>query len=536
MRMSVTPASDSSTWLKHFWWLLAAVFIARIGVMLLFVQEVDLAGDEAYYWDWGRRPDWCYYSKPPMIGWMMGVIGWLTGNAEWGIRFAALLLGTATLVIIHRIALVLFDARTAYLASVLVLLTLASAALNLLLTIDAPLLLCWTLGLLLFWLAAQKPTCNTRWLALALVIGIGTLSKQMMLAFPALMLLFAAVSHEDRALLRNPRMWLAILCGMAFIIPVLLWNQRHAWITLEHTKHHFDADKMDFKHWLGRTGQNIGLQALIYTPVSFLALIAAMLAAVKHRKVLTRPLLFLTLASAPALACFALLSLRQNINPNWPAAFFVPAFILAAAWLGGLMSKTPHPTWQRWSLRVGKILTFTGHILLVGVICATPPFWEATLKVTNSWFGDKAAEKLTGALHKLGGIRGWREVGIEAQKYLDQVPQPENTFVMALGHRYHAAEMAFYIPSHPRVYRWEPSGTVQSQYEIWPGPEERIGSDALILDPAPEGTLLQNTVFTTAFEKLEPRGSIRIQRGLETREFHVYFGHNLKSWQPVPSK
>jgi 4-amino-4-deoxy-L-arabinose transferase-like glycosyltransferase len=43
---------------------------------------------------------------------------------------------------------------------------LRNAGLNLLLTIDAPLLLCWTLGLLLFWFAAQRPTCNTagsRW-------------------------------------------------------------------------------------------------------------------------------------------------------------------------------------------------------------------------------------------------------------------------------------------------------------------------------------------------------------------------------------
>jgi hypothetical protein len=91
--MSVTSDLDSALWQKRFWQLLAAVFVARIGVMLLFVNGADLAGDEAYYWDWGRRPDWCYYSKPPMIGWMMGVIGWLTGNAEWGIRFAALLLG-----------------------------------------------------------------------------------------------------------------------------------------------------------------------------------------------------------------------------------------------------------------------------------------------------------------------------------------------------------------------------------------------------------------------------------------------------------
>lgn len=508
--MVVIPASDSSLWVKRFWWLLAAVFIARIGVMLLFVNGADLAGDEAYYWDWGRRPDWCYYSKPPMIGWMMGAIGWLTGNEEWGIRFAALLLGTVTLIIIHSIALLLFDARTAFLTALLVLLTIANAGLNLLLTIDAPLLLFWTLGLLLFWCAAEKPKDFMPWLALTLVIGFGTLSKQMMLAFPALMLLFAAVSREDRALLRNPRMWLAILLGMAFIIPVLRWNQQHAWITLEHTKHHFDASQKDFLGWLSRTLENVGLQALIYTPVTFVALIAAMIAAVKQRRQLTRPVLFVLLASAPALACFAVLALRQRINPNWPAAFFVPAFILVAAWLRGLPPFRAHPGWERWSLRIGSVLVFIVHLALLIV-------FSTELK----------------GIDKLSSLRGWSEAGIEAQEFLDLVPDKENTFVMALGHRYHAAEMAFYMPSHPRVYRWEPSETVQSQYEIWPGPEERIGFDALILDPGPGEALLQNPVFTTAFEKLDYRGNIRIPLGKETREFSVYFARNLKSWKPV---
>jgi len=511
--MSVPPDPDSALWQKRFWQLLAAVFVVRIGVMLLFVNGADLAGDEAYYWDWGRRPDWCYYSKPPMIGWMMAVIGWLTGNAEWGIRFAALLLGTVTLVIIHRIALVLFDARTAFLTALLLLLTIASAGLNLLLTIDAPLLLCWTLGLLLFWFAAQKPTCNIRWLALALVIGVGTLSKQMMLAFPALMLVFAAVSREDRGLLRNVRMWAAILLGMAFIIPVLKWNQEHAWITLEHTKHHFDGETRSFGKWISRTLENVGLQALIYTPVTFAALVAALIAAVKHRAKLTRPALFLFLASAPALACFAVLALRQRINPNWPAAFFVPAFVLAAAWMRGLLPTKANPGWQRWSLRVGGTLVIIVHLALV-VIFATD------LKSIN----------------KLASIRGWKEAGIEAQKFLDLVPQPEKTFVMALGHRYHAAQMAFYMPSHPRLYRWEASGTVQSQYEIWPGPEERLGFDALILDPSPGTGLLVNSVFIESFEKLEHRGDIRIPLGQETREFSVYLGRNLKTWKAVKAQ
>lgn len=508
--MSVHPDLDSSIWLKRFWWLVAAVFVARIGVMLLFVNGADLAGDEAYYWDWGRRPDWCYYSKPPMIGWMMGVIGWLTGNAEWGIRLAALLLGTATLIIIHRIALVLFDARTAFLTALLVLLTIANAGLNLLLTIDAPLLLFWTLGLLLFWFAAQKPACNVRWLALALVIGFGTLSKQMMLAFPALMLVFAAVSREDRALLRNPRPWAAIVLGMAFIIPVLLWNREHGWITLEHTKHHFDGETRSFGKWISRTLENVGLQALIYTPVTFAALVAAMIAAVRQRAKLTRPVLFLLLASAPALACFAVLALRQRINPNWPAAFFVPAFVLAAAWMRGLLPTAANPGWQKWSLRVGGALVLIVHLALVIV-------FSTDLKSIN----------------KLASIRGWREAGVEAQKFIEQAPRKDKTFVMTLGHRYNAAQMAFYTPSHPRMYRWENSGTVQSQYEIWPGPEEHFGDDAIIFDPNPGDSLLRIPVFTEGFEKMERIGDIQVPLGQGKRVFSVYLGHNLKSWKAI---
>ncbi|MFO1484500.1 MAG: glycosyltransferase family 39 protein [Verrucomicrobiaceae bacterium] len=511
--MSVPPDPDSALWQKRFWQLLAAVFVVRIGVMLIFVNGADLAGDEAYYWDWGRRPDWCYYSKPPMIGWMMGVIGWLTGNAEWGIRFAALLLGTVTSIVIHRLALVMFDARTAFLTVVLGLLTIANAGLNLLLTIDAPLLVCWAFGLLLFWFAAQKPTCNVRWIALALVIGLGTLSKQMMLAFPALMLMFAAISREDRGLLRNTRMWIAIVVGMAFIIPVLRWNQEHAWITLEHTKHHFDTKDLGFAKWIGRTLENVGLQALIYTPVTFVAMVAAMIVAIKQRAKLTRPAVFLLLASVPALACFAVLALRQRINPNWPAVFFVPAFVLAAAWMRGLLPTVAHPAWQRQALRVGGSFVLGTHLLLV-VVFATD----------------------LRDLAKLSGICGWREAGIEAQKFLDQVPRKDQTFVMALGHRYYAAQMAFYMPSHPRLYRWEASDTVQSQYEIWPGPEERIGDDALIIDPSTEGTLLQNPVFIGGFEKVERLGDIRIPLGKETREFSVYLGRNLKSWKAVGAK
>ena len=51
----------------------AALFCFRLLMLLL---PLDLSGDEAYYWDWGRNLDWGYYSKPPGIAWLMAPAIW----------------------------------------------------------------------------------------------------------------------------------------------------------------------------------------------------------------------------------------------------------------------------------------------------------------------------------------------------------------------------------------------------------------------------------------------------------------------------
>lgn len=483
------------------------MLVLRALFILFFCAHADLAGDEAYYWDWGRRPDWGYYSKPPMIGWLMGLVGWLTGACDISIRMTALVLGTLTLAALFLLARMMYDARTGFLAALLILLTPASAGLNLFLTIDAPLLLTWTLALLLFWFAAQKPQCWTRWLLLALVIGLGTLSKQMMLVFPLLMVVFAAISKEDRSLLKNMRMWVAIGIGAAFLTPVLLWQQQHQWITLQHTAHHFDTKNLGFGHWLTRTLEWPGVQALVYSPVTWAALVTVLWLGIKNWCSMARRERFLLLFSAPALIIFTLLALRQRINPNWPAVFYVPTFILVAAWFSGHLPFASAAAWKKWALRVAASITLVLHVLVL-ITFLTP------LK------GHK----------KLAELSGWQETGEQAGKFLEKVPRPDHTCVMALGHRYNAAQLAFSMPQHPRLYRWEPSGHPMSQYEVWPGVEERLGDDALIFSP---GALPE--AVSGSFEKVETLGRIEVPLGDKSRVFDVYLGHRLKSWKKIGS-
>lgn len=504
----LTSLKDSSpNWTRRFWTLLACVFIFRAFFTLFFCYQADLAGDEAYYWDWGRQFEWGYYSKPPMIGWIMGVVGRITGDTDWGIRGAALLLGTGTLAAFFVLTRSLYDARTGFIAAALMLLTPASAGLNLFLTIDAPLLLTWTVALLVFWSAVQSPTSWLRWLLLALVIGVGTLSKQMMLVFPLLMVVFAAISKEDRMLLKNPRLWIAIVIGVLFLLPVLHWQQQHRWITLEHTAHHFDTKSLDALHWLTRTLEWPGVQALVYTPVTWVALMLVLWFGMKHWKSLDRRAHYLLLFSAPALMIFTLLALRQRINPNWPAVFYVPAFILLAAWFTGhlALGKGKAANWQKWSFRVAGVMTLVLHLII-------PITFLTSLK------GHK----------KLAELRGWKETGFQAGQFLEKVPRPVNTFVMALGHRYSAAQMAFNMPQHPRTYRYEPSGHPMSQYEIWPGAEERLGDDALIFSQS-----VVPKAVSDAFEKVEPFGKVEVPLGDTSRVYQVFLGQQLKSWEKI---
>ena len=40
-------------------------------VALLPFDSADLFVDEAQYWFWGQTLDWGYYSKPPLIAWIL---------------------------------------------------------------------------------------------------------------------------------------------------------------------------------------------------------------------------------------------------------------------------------------------------------------------------------------------------------------------------------------------------------------------------------------------------------------------------------
>lgn len=508
------PTQSDSTWKSRFFWLLAAVVVVRGLFLVFFVQDTDLAGDEAYYWDWGRRLDWGYYSKPPMIGWLNAITGFLSGNTEWGPRLGALLLGTLSLVVAWLFTRALFGVRTAFWAALLVVCTPANGALSLFFTIDAPLVLLWTLGLWLFWRAAESPQAWGRWILLGLVLGLGVLSKQMMLVFPVLMLVWAALSPADRGLLRRPGLWLAVVIEFVFLVPVLIWNARHHWITVQHTAHHFDDNSHSLGDYIVTFFQFPGLQAAVYSPVTWVMVVVVLWQLTPRWRSVSRSVLLLLVFSVPVLVVFTLLAMRQEINPNWPAVFYIPGFVLAAAWFEGQITGEIAPRWKKWSLWVGCVFSAAVYVLALAIPAV-------------GWKGHNT-------LDPFAFLRGWKDMGAEVGTYLSKVPRPDKTFIVVLGHRYNAAEMAFYIPGQPTTFRWEPDGKIMSQYEIWPAPTDRIGWDALIVYPDSEKGKLELSYFIRRFfASYEKQGDVHIDIGHgRALDSQIFFCADMKEWPP----
>jgi hypothetical protein len=218
---------------------------------------------------------------------------------------------------------------------------------------------------------------------------------------------------------------------------------------------------------------------------------------------------YLWLAAAPALLCFFLLSFRQHVNENWPAVFYIAAAPLCASLQPMLRLK---------------------RAIIVGAVISLLLYSLAPAIRLMGWQGhDK--------LDPFSTMRGWQQAGQEIGPLLAQVPRPAETFVVVLDHRHNASQMAFFLPQHPRVYRWtREAGVIESQYEVWPSPADKTGWDALIIYPDSLQKDAQRFELPKRlqrnFRSITPLGEsvIKVGNGMR-RGFQIFLGKDMHQWR-----
>ena len=130
--------------------LLLILLVTLYRFAVLATSDINLYADEAYYWGWAQHFDFGYYSKPPMVAWMIMATTALFGESEIAIKIGSLLLYIVTAMTMYRIGRELYDERTGFF-TLLAFTTLPAVSLSsMIISTDALFLLFWSLSLLLF--------------------------------------------------------------------------------------------------------------------------------------------------------------------------------------------------------------------------------------------------------------------------------------------------------------------------------------------------------------------------------------------------
>src|SRR5579871_3650657 len=136
-RMMVTNPVPTRFGRGKWGWRIGAglLVLASAGLHLGYLAyhcPLDLAPDEAHYWDWSRHLDWSYYSKGPLIAYLIraGCVlagswsHWLTGSEMLAVRLPAVVCGSLLLVSLYVLTCQVFQRAALATAVVAVALTL----------------------------------------------------------------------------------------------------------------------------------------------------------------------------------------------------------------------------------------------------------------------------------------------------------------------------------------------------------------------------------------------------------------------------
>src|ERR1700674_5641203 len=91
--------------------IIGATVIRLVGLEL---STVDLFFDESQYWAWSRELAFGYFSKPPLIAWVIAAASQVCGSGESCLRAASPIFYLGTSLICYAIANVLYGERVAF--------------------------------------------------------------------------------------------------------------------------------------------------------------------------------------------------------------------------------------------------------------------------------------------------------------------------------------------------------------------------------------------------------------------------------------
>lgn len=439
-------------------------FRAIFNLIYIGSGVIDLAPDEAHYWEWSRNLDLSYYSKGPMVAYLIFGTTKIFGANEFGVRFGAVALYVATSVLIYRFARDMFESqRTAFFGFLIFFAAPLFSAGGILMTIDSPLFFFWAAALC----SIRRALWGRRffWYAAGAFIGLGLLSKYTMVAFIPSLFIYLSLSSKNSTLLRKKEPYIAVLISLLIFAPVIIWNLQNNWVSLRHLLGAANLSKgfsLSPRPFL----QFLLSQAAFISPLLFAGLLWGMWRSLKLGvRGSQDDHLFLFSFAAPLFIFYLVLSFYAKVQGNWPAIAYLTAAISASAAFWQLIANNPSRV--KWRALSG----LAAITIALGAAETAAGYNTSVLRL--------AGINLQAKYDPTARLKGWRELGDRLSELYGPMAAKNHTFIFSDTYQT-ASEAAFYTKGNPRTYNVN-IGRRKNQYDFWPGFESFVGSDAIYI-------------------------------------------------------
>ncbi len=474
--------------------------ISAIRIIGLPFSQVGMHGDEAQYWSWAQDLDFGYFSKPPLIAWIIAGTTGIFGDAEWAARLGSPIFHALTATILYFAGKTYFTAREGFWAALIFLLMPAVFLSSGIISTDVPLLTLWAFALLCLGKLRLRPT--SRWaLGLGVAIGLGLMAKYAMMFFLPALALAIIFDTQTRTALLHPRSLIVIIVAGMIFAPNIIWNAQNDFQTVSHTAANSNLNGPLFhplellEFWASQLG--------VFGPVMLVIYVAALWAAFrKDTKAQTRMLAFFVIIPITVISVQALLS---RANANWAVTSYVAACLLAAQFIAS------RPVWRKSAIAGLCINTALGLTLMAGGLF--PAFADAV--------GQANAFKRT---------RGWVETRDAILPYYQAGWKGEAFDSIAFDHRLTFYDMNYYdlgdtAPLRMWMYKSAPHNHAEATAPL------AAGDKAILLINYYDHYADE---FADDFKQLERLGTISIDLGGgKTRTLYVWAA---KGYTPTTSR
>lgn len=447
----------------------AALTAARLA--WLAFQSADLYPDEAQYWFWAQHLAFGYYSKPPLVAWLIALTTGLFGDGEFAVRLSAPLLHACAAGFVYGIGARLYDRRAGFWAA-LAYASLPGVSLSaFLISTDAVLMPCWAAALYAF-IRARGADGRRWWVATGIAVGLGMLAKYAMAYWLVSAFLFVLLVPEERRHLRG--LLLAVGVAALFYLPNLWWNWDHGFASYLHVR-----DNAELKGALFHPqalAEFLVSQFLVFGPVFFAWLVWVCL---RPSQLGAREARLLAIFALPTLLLVITISFLSRAQPNWAAPAYVSATVLVVA---AILTQG----WRR-------LLTLAIVLNLAAILCA----FAASEGV--------AGIALPAKYDPLHRLRGWRMLGDAVGKALAEHP---GLRLMA-DDRELLAALIYYVRPHPfDAVEWNVIPGITDQWRLENNLKHHRGEDFLAVT---EHGLAEN--MRPEFDTLTPLTTIETTTG-----------------------